>query len=171
MNFEVAHKAFKDPIAVNPVTAKPAAAKARNWSLPGVCGQANVTTSFGNLPVQVLRQFDPLRTTDGQIHRVAWIDKIQLDEAFLKDYPDAQPIHISAGALGPNMPAKDILVSPHQKVAVRGGGFELEMRLARDLLGRPGVMRKPQETVTYYLFHCGQPAKIAVEGAVLHTAP
>lgn len=143
----------------------------RDWTLPGLCWNASVMTSFGALPVQVLRKHDPLRLTDGQIARIAWIDKIQLDEGFLAAYPDAQPVLIRAGALGNSLPTQDILVSPGQKVVVRGGDYSTDLRQARELLGRPGVMRNPQSLVTYYMFHCGQPARISVEGIAIATAP
>jgi len=45
------------------------------------------------------------------------------------------------------------------------------MRAARDLLGRPGVLRQPQTVLTYYMFHCGKPAKIAASGTTIVTAP
>jgi hypothetical protein len=141
------------------------------WSLPGLCWNAMVMTSFGALPVQVLRQHDPLRLDDGQIKRIAWIDKVQLDEGFLASFPDAQPVLIRADALGPGLPARDILVSPSQKVQTRTMNFSTEVRAARDLIGRPGVMRRPETMVTYYLFHCGQPARIQAEGMTLQTAP
>ncbi len=143
----------------------------RTWTLPGLCWNASVMTSFGALPAQVLRKHDPLRLTDGQIARITWVDKIQLDEEFLHAYPDAQPVLIRAGALGQGRPAQDLLVSPHQKIAVAGADFTTELRLARELLDRPGVLRQAQTMVTYHLFHCGQPARISVEGLSLYTAP
>jgi len=167
------------PTAAPPITAAvlgqrhPAAATRteREWTLPGLCWNASVMTSFGALPVQVLRKHDPLRLTDGQVARIAWFDKIQLDEGFLAAYPDAQPIMIRAGALGGTLPAQDILVSPGQQVLTRGADFASEVREARDLLGRPGVMRSPQSIVTYYMFHCGQAARVSVEGIGLLTEP
>ena len=155
------------------VTAKPrtAAETDRSWTLPGLCWNASVMTSFGALPVQVLRKHDPLRLTDGNVARIAWVDKIQLDEEFLRAYPDAQPILIRAGSLGQTLPAQDMQVSPHQKIAVPGLNFRTELRAARDLLGRPGVLRQPQTVLTYYLFHCGQPAQVTCEGLGLYTAP
>ncbi|WP_284163010.1 Hint domain-containing protein [Frigidibacter sp. SD6-1] len=149
----------------------PAERPSKLWSLPGLCWNANVMTSFGALPVQVLRQHDPLRLDDGQIRRIAWIDKVQLDEGFLTSFPDAQPILIRAGALGPGLPARDMTVSPAQRVQTQTMNFSKETRTARELIGRPGVMRKPETMVTYYLFHCGQPAGIQAEGMTLQTAP
>lgn len=176
MNFEISSTAFDSALSVDLPGAAAgrvgmAANLARNWSLPGLCWNASVMTSFGALPVQVLRQHDPLRLSDGQIARVAWVDKIQLDEGFLAAYPDAQPVMIRAGALGQGLPTQDILVSPEQKIAVRSMNYTSELKSARDLLGRPGVMRQPQTMLTYYMFHCGQAAKVSVEGLSLHTAP
>lgn len=149
----------------------PASTTERNWTLPGLCWNVRVTTSFGPLPVQVLRKFDPLRLADGSVARIAWVDKILLDEDFLAAYPDAQPVLIRAGMLGQGLPAEDILVSPHQKVSVQTTNYSAELRLARDLLGRPGILRQPQTMLTYYMFHCGQPAKVSAEGVALYTAP
>lgn len=153
--------------------ARPAAAVEtdRAWTLPGLCWNTSVMTSFGALPVQVLRKPDPLRLTDGNVARIAWVDKIQLDEGFLQAYPDAQPVLVRAGALGPGLPAQNMLVSPHQKIAVPGLNFRTELKLARDLLGRPGILRQPETMLTYYLFHCGQPADVMCEGLGLHMAP
>lgn len=143
----------------------------REWTLPGLCWNTNVTTSFGALPAQVLRLHDPLRLADGTVARIAWIDKIQLDEAFLSAYPDAQPVMIRAGALGGGQPSQDILVSPQQKLVIQGLNYTSELRVARELLGRPGVFRQPQTVLTYYMFHCGQPAKISASGTTIVTAP
>ena len=84
---------------------------------------------------------------------------------------DAQPVLIRAGTLGQGLPTEDILVSPHQKVSVQTTNYSSELRLARDLLGRPGILRQPQSMLTYYMFHCGQPAKVSAEGVALYTAP
>jgi hypothetical protein len=142
----------------------------RVWTLPGLCWNVRVTTSFGALPVQVLRKHDPLRLSDGSIRRIQWIDKIQLDEGFLAAYPDAQPVMIRAGSLGQGIPSQDILVSPCQKLAVQTTNYTFELRMARDLLGRPGFLRQPQSMLTYYMFHCGQPSRVSVEGASFYTA-
>lgn len=143
----------------------------RTWTLPGLCWNTSVMTSFGALPVQVLRKHDPLRMIDGTVARITWVDKIQLDEEFLASYPDAQPIRIRSGALGPGQPAQDILVSPQQKMTVTSTGYAPRLLAARDLLGRPDIMRLPQTTITYYLFHCGQQANVMSEGLGIHTAP
>lgn len=141
------------------------------WTLPGLCWNMRVSTSFGEMPVQGLRANDPLRTATGTYLRVAATDKMHLDEDFLTSCPDAAPIVIPAGCFGPGRPRNDLVVSPHQMVSTSPNPAAPEFRRARDLLGRPGVLRRPTYELTYYLFHCGAPAVIGVEGLLIPTAP
>lgn len=141
------------------------------WTLPGFSGNARVTTSFGNLPIQALRLRDPLRTKSGTFASVDWVKKMHLDEEFLRTHPDAQPISIRAGALGQGIPAVDLVVSPHQKVNVSRLQFSQDFRYARDLTDTPGIMRKPELLVTYYQFHCTLPVTVCVEGTWVSVCP
>ena len=141
------------------------------WRLPGFGWNARVTTSFGEMPVQGVRLRDPLRSPKGDLHAVTWIDQVHLDEDFLHFYPDAQPIMIRAGSLGPGRPKSDLTVSPNQKINVSPTPFGQDLRAARDLTGRPGVMRAASTGMTYYLFHCGQPATVIVEGLAIPVHP
>ncbi|PKP73288.1 MAG: hypothetical protein CVT84_14300 [Alphaproteobacteria bacterium HGW-Alphaproteobacteria-6] len=143
----------------------------RIWTLPGFCGDARVTTSFGDLPVKALRRNDPLRLAQGSLAIVEWVDHIHLEEALLHFHPDAQPVLIQAGALGPGRPAADLLVSPHQKINVGAGPYSQDFRRARDLTGRPGVMRRPETVLSYHLFHCGAPAVVCVNGVLVPVTP
>jgi hypothetical protein len=144
---------------------------AERWTLPGFCWNGRITTSFGDMPVQGLRLRDPVRTNDGAFAAVAWIDQIHLDEDFLNICPDAQPVLIRAGALGSNNPKVDVTVSAHQKVCVTPGSYSPEFRYARDLTDRPGILRKPELGLTYYLFHCGKPAAVMLEGLFVSVTP
>ncbi len=141
------------------------------WTLPGFGGNARVTTSFGDLPIHALRRRDPLRTASGTLKTVHWCDRLRLDQGFLTVNPDAQPIVILANALGHGLPRADIVVSPHQKISVTPPGFHLDFRLARDLMGRPGILRRPEETISYHLFHCEEPTVVLVEGVAVSVAP
>ncbi|WP_347313359.1 Hint domain-containing protein [Defluviimonas sp. SAOS-178_SWC] len=141
------------------------------WTLPGFCGSARVTTSFGDLPIQALRRRDPLRTVQGTLATVDWIDCIQLEEDFLHANPDALPVRISAGALGNGRPERDVIVSPHQVVNVAPGQFQQDFRRARDLTDKPGIMRQPEMLISYYVFHCAAPAAVMVEGLCVSVSP
>lgn len=141
------------------------------WTLPGFGEAARVTTSFGDLPLQALRKRDPLRTAEGTNRLVHWCDRLRLDNGFLDANPDAQPIVILANALGHGLPRADLVVSPHQRIGLNPPGYQQDFRLARDLTGRPGILRRPQETMTYYLFHCELPTVVLVEGVAVAVAP
>jgi Hint domain len=152
--------------------ARPPVAKAPEfWTIPGFCWNARVSTSFGELPIQALRVRDQVRTSNGAFAQVAWTDRIQLDEAFLKGYPDAQPVMIQAGALGRNRPREELRLSPHQRVGLSESGMSPDFRMARDLMGRPGVMRRPENGLSYFLFHCGTPVTVMIEGIWISVAP
>ena len=150
---------------------RPARQEPIRWTLPGFCSGMRITTSFGDLPVQALRRRDPLRTSQGTLASVEWVDCIRLDEGFVAANPDAQPVRIPAGAFGPNRPERDVLVSPHQLVDVSASRFGSDFRLARDLLDRPGVMRNPSMMVSYHVFHCANPATVRVEGLCVRVTP
>lgn len=142
-----------------------------HWTLPGFCGDARVTTSFGDLPIQALRRRDPLRTVQGTLATVEWVDCIQLDEDFLRANPDALPVRIGAGAFGGGRPERDIVVSPHQLVNVSPGQFRQDFHRARDLTDRPGILRQPVMLIRYYVFHCATPAAVMVEGLCVSVSP
>ncbi|MCW3779997.1 Hint domain-containing protein [Defluviimonas salinarum] len=141
------------------------------WTLPGFCRNARVATDFGDLPIEALRRRDPLRTVQGSLAHVAWVDRIHLDEEFLRANPDALPVLIPAGALGPGRPRSDLRVSPHQKINAGTGEFRPDFRMARDLTDRPGIMRSPETLVTYHVFHCGAPVSVLIEGIGVSTSP
>lgn len=141
------------------------------WTLPGFCGGARITTSFGDLPIQALRRRDPLRTVHGTLATVEWIDCIQLDEEFLQSNPDALPVRISAGAFGNGKPERDLTVSPHQLVNISPSQYRQDFRLARDLTDRPGILRQPDMLIRYHVFHCATPATVIVEGLCVSVSP
>lgn len=162
-----------DVLAAGQRPERPARARreAELWPLPGLCWNARVTTSFGELPVQALRVRDPVRTASGNYVPVRWVDQIHLDEAFLAECPDALPVVIPAHCFGPGRPAQALAVSPSQKLNAATTDFGTDLRPARELLDRPGVTRKPETGMTYYLFHCGAPEMVRIEGLFVPTAP
>lgn len=149
----------------------PKRSRSIRWTLPGLCGAVRVTTAFGDLPVEVLRKRDPLRTQAGSLALVEWVDRIRLDDDFLTANPDALPVRIPAGSLGFGRPERDLVVSPDQPVNVSPSPYVHEFRHARDLLGRPGVVRQPMTMVTYHLFHCGAPTIVMAERVSLRVNP
>ncbi len=169
---------FTPPAAPDPVphpAASPQRFRTRTvpepWTMPGLCWNTPVTTSFGVLPVQALRAHDPVRTATGAYLRVQRVDQLRLDEGYLASCPDAVPVVIRAGSLGPDRPATDLVVSPHQQVNLSDSLSRPDLRKARDLTGRPNVFRQAASDVTYFMLHCGMPATLLIDGVALALQP
>ena len=141
------------------------------WTLPGFAPLTRITTSFGEVHAQALRERDLVRTRSGEFKPIRWIDRIVLDESFLIRHPDAQPVLIRANALGRGLPRADILLSPRQPIAPIFNQLPGTAKTAADLLSRPGVYRKTENTMTYTLFHLGAPDYVMTERFWVHVSP
>lgn len=141
------------------------------WDIPGFLPKTKVTTSFGNMPIEGLRVRDPVRVRSGAYRRVEWIDKIHVDADFLACFPDAFPVVLGANSIIRNSPPWDIHMSPVQKVIYPQEWARPTPKMAKDLLGRPGVRRSQDTNFTYYLFHCGQPEYVLIDEIWCHTTP
>jgi hypothetical protein len=133
------------------------------WYLPGFMGKSKVSTVFGELPLEALRVRDDLRTYTGASARVQLVDRIHLDEEFLRKQPNALPFRIPANAFGPGRPSQDMLVSPGQEISPDvhvASNFvktsDLRARFNPDLGQSAGF--------TYIRFHCETPAIVRVDG-------
>ena len=134
----------------------------------GLEGRTRLTTSFGEVPAQLLRVNDTLRTSDRRYAKIRKIDALRLDRDFLAFHPDAQPIRICAGALAPGMPQKDLYLAPDQPILAGTNAFSMKQTTARNLLTRPQVLRAPCEQVTYYRLTLDSEATVFSEKALLH---
>lgn len=105
----------------------------REWWLPGICGQTRVTTNFGEVPAQLLRIGDRVRTRSGNYLRIRLIRTTRLDCQFMGQRPDARPVVIARGSMGQDLPARDVLLSPAQLVTLTAGLTMPRALRARDL--------------------------------------
>lgn len=78
-----------------------------------------IETDIGFVAVEKLKTGDKVLTRDNGFKEILWIGSVQLSAAHLKSNPNHRPIRISAGALGPQIPSSDLLVSPQHRVLVR----------------------------------------------------
>lgn len=141
------------------------------WSLPGFAPMTRITTSFGEVHAQALRERDLVRTRSGEFRPIRWIDRIVLDEEFLLRHPDALPVLIRANSLGRGFPRGDVMLSPRQPIAPLFNQLPGSAKTAADLLSRPGVYRKTENVVTYTLFHLGTPDYVMTERLWVYVAP
>lgn len=140
------------------------------WYLPGFSGKSKVGTVFGDLPIEVLRVRDDLRTYSGATVQVQLVDRIHLDEDFLRKQPSALPIRIPANAFGPGRPSQDLLLSPGQEISSDLHVVSNFVK-ASDLRGRYNPDLAQSTGLTYIRFHCGVPAIVRVDGLWVRVSP
>lgn len=141
-----------------------------DWYLPGFSGKSKISTVFGELPIEALRPRDDLRTYSGASATVQLVDRIHLDDEFLRKQPSALPIRIPANAFGPGRPSQDMLLSPGQEICADAhvaSSFakvgDLRSRFSPDLAQCAGL--------TYIRFHCSAPAIVRVDGLWVRVRP
>ena len=153
-----------------PSTSDRDAPKAVEWYLSGFVGKARISTTFGDLPIEALRQRDDLRTYSGPNARVQMVDKIHLDNDFIRTHRDALPIRIPANSFGPGKPMRDLLVSPGQEICPDAHVASFFLK-AREMRGRFNVDTTHAAGLTYCRFHCGEPTIVRVEGIWVRVQP
>lgn len=96
---------------------------------PGVM----ILTEAGEVAVEEIEVGDRIQTLDHGTQVVRWIGTRHLNGTDLRARPAFQPIQILAGALGPDLPRCDLLVSPQHRMLLSGGYAEM-------LFGAPEVL-------------------------------
>lgn len=86
---------------------------------------AMIATPRGEVAIEELRVGDRVFTRDHGIQDIAWIGGRKLTVTELAKMPNYQPIMVRAGALGPNLPETDLLLSPNHRLLMSGRDNEL----------------------------------------------
>lgn len=141
-----------------------------SWYLPGLSGKSKVGTVFGDLPIEVLRVRDDLRTYSGTTVHVQSVDRIHLDEDFLRKQPSALPLRIPANAFGQGRPSQDMLLAPGQEISSDVHVVSSFVK-ASDLRSRFNPDLSQSTGLTYIRFHCGAPAIVRVDGLWVRVSP
>ncbi len=110
-----------------------------------------IATERGWRPVEALRRGDKVVTRDNGLRCIAWAGRRDLTYADLSDLPDLRPVLIRKGALGPEAPVRDMLVSPgHRFLVAAAGAPEGEILVAaRHLRHLRGVQTTHALGVSY----------------------
>lgn len=135
------------------------------WPYAGFAPMTRITTSFGEVYAAALRKGDLVKTRTGEFLPVVWLDRIQLDEAYMAKFDDAHPILLPQGSVARGLPRAPVMLSPRQIVSQQGD-FR-EPREAFELLERPTVRRRHEDAIAYTLFHLGQTADVYCEGLLV----
>jgi hypothetical protein len=130
-----------------------------------------IDTPAGPRPVETLRVGDLVSTLDHGPQPIRWVhsDNHPLEAA----RPDAKPVLIAAGALGPGRPEQDLIVSPQHRMIVGGGGqlqgsFKVEaFAPAKSLTGIPGIRHmKGKQQITWIHFACDNHEVVIANGCL-----
>ena len=131
-----------------------------------------IKTNKGEVDAAEIQRGDRVLTRDNGYKRVLWSGSKTLTGTDLATTPDLRPIHIAAGALGHNLPERDMLVSPQHRVVMGGTSVELlfgedeVLVAASHLVGRPGIRRTcPTDGVTYVHFMFNSHELVMSDGA------
>lgn len=79
-----------------------------------------VRTPGGEVPVETLRPGDSVLTASGRVAPVRWVGARAVNIARHPRPWDVRPIRIRAHAIAPDVPARDLLLSPDHAVALDG---------------------------------------------------
>ncbi len=139
-------------------------------------GGTQIATEHGTRPIETLEVGDRLVTRDNGLQTTRWIGTRTLTDETLTAFPKLRPIRIAAGALGENIPSRDLIVSPQHRILVRSKiavrMFDTEEILvpAKHLLGLPGVVTAADITeVAYFHLLCDNHEIIEADGAPAET--
>ncbi|MTH34528.1 hemolysin [Paracoccus limosus] len=141
--------------------------------LDAICFAAGslIATEGGEVAVEDLRPGMRVVTRDGGLQPVLWVGQRRLDAAALSAAPHLHPIRIRAGALGPDLPRRDLVVSPQHRILVRStiaqrmfGAAEV-LVAAKALLDLDGVeIAGDLQAVTYVHFLLPRHHVVLAEG-------
>lgn len=114
-----------------------------------------VSVPGGTVLVETLRPGDLVLTRDHGAQPLRWIGLRQAGPGEQLATPALRPVRIRAGALGPGLPARDLLVSRQHRILVRfpqrlGHGREVLVP-AQILTGQPGITAEPPRSSITYL--------------------
>src|SRR5262249_34963155 len=106
-----------------------------------------VRTPLGEMPVEALKRGDLVLTTQGCAMPVCWIGRQTVSTTFA-DPLRVLPIRIKAGALGPHVPSRDLLLSPDHAVLV--GDILIQ---ASALVNGTSIVRETNVPTTLSYYH------------------
>lgn len=117
--------------------------------------QALIMTSKGPSRADVLRVGDKIVTRDNGTQELAWVGQKTLGLGNMIANPELALVTIAAGALGNDLPERDLHVSPNHRVLMIGEMNRLlfdtseVLVAAKHLVGRPGITQSVPNSVTY----------------------
>lgn len=129
-----------------------------------------VVTATGNRAVETLKIGDLVATRDHGLRPLVWVGRRELSVAQVEAKPQLAPIMIMRGALGPDCPNRDMMVSPQHRVLVNGLKLALmtgeteALTAAVGLVNGTTILQSPPRAVTYLHIMCEGHEVIRADG-------
>jgi hypothetical protein len=124
-----------------------------------------IATPAGETPVESLAIGDLVLTADGRVAPVRWVG-VQTVVSVFADRLRSFPIHITAGAFGDGLPARDLLVSPDHALMLDGVLVQAGALVNGTTIVREAAM---PERFTYFHVELKDHALILAEGVPAET--
>ncbi|PZQ99767.1 MAG: hypothetical protein DI533_03725 [Cereibacter sphaeroides] len=132
-----------------------------------------VDTPHGRIAAEKLRSGNLVMTCDNGLQPLVWTGMVSFAAARVAAEPWLRPIRIRKGALGWDLPERDLLVSPNHRMLISGWQAELHMGTpevlvaAKHLVDGKNVVAEPANgPVSYVLLMLRNHQLIRAEGAV-----
>jgi hypothetical protein len=103
------------------------------------CPGTLIRTARGEKSIEKLKIGDKVMTASGALRPIKWIGQRSYGGRFLLGRTDILPICIKAGALAPNVPRRDLWISPHHAMFLDGLLIE-----AKDLVNGVSIVQAEQ---------------------------
>jgi hypothetical protein len=142
---------------------------------PCYCAGTLVETPDGDRRVEDLAIGDLVMTGSGAVRPIKWIGRRSFAGRFVLGRKDILPVCIKAGALGTNVPRRDLWISPHHAMyferayfeQAAGGGVLIE---AKDLINGTSIVQASYvNAVDYFHIELDTHDVILAEGALSET--
>lgn len=147
-----------------------------NFSVVCFADGTRIKTPNGLRLIESLKVGDLVETLDNGPQPIRWVGNKKLSAATLSSQPHLRPICIKMGALGPDTPICDLIVSPQHRILVKS---KIAVRMfdcsevfvpAKALLPLDGVeILDDVQNVTYFHIMCDQHEIIEADGALAET--
>ena len=120
----------------------------------------HILTDQGEIPVEQLTIGNKVKTADGKLEIVKWVGKQIVEPSRVNHTLRCLPILIKAGALGSNLPHRDLYVSPDHAMFFEG----VLINAGALVNGSSIVKTEPQEPFNYYHVELENHAFLLAEG-------
>src|SRR5258708_11799893 len=130
------------------------------------CPGTLIATARGEVPVEQLAIGDGVVTAFGALRPIKWIGRRSYGGRFIMGRADILPICFKAGALGDNLPRRDLWISPHHAMHFETADSEGVLIEAKDLINGVSIVQADNvDKVEYFHIELDSHDVIVAEGA------